>query len=577
MHITEISLTNFRSFQSTQAIPLAPVTLMFGPNSVGKSSVLQALFYLQQILAKGHCDPQRIDVLGEKHIGGFASLVNGGDLNKRIVIKLQVEKSDSIGASYNQLYELISEDFGLTVDSPTADAARFAVELHIAWSKSAETAYVACYKLWLDDTLIAELTSDAGMKQPVLAWLNYQHPALLAELDLDEAAEREAEGFVSVLHELLNAQRPTQLVSRRDSWHMPEMTFAHAELGFKGFAGALPLLGKRLETTVEHDDPRITTRLHEILSDVLVAPLDNLLTLLNQSLCIGPLRMVPDALRQPNPYPEQKDWYSGAAAWDVVSALSRQHKAPALMDEINRWMANLGLGYSLRAKSVVSKVVYTGSGDTLGELHAMHEGHRDALEFSFSVAEEDGNPSEQELPIDMQRLKALLQDRAPDSAAPKGAVMEEGRNQWALWDDARHCEVAFSEVGVGISQLFPLIVAAVVARQGLVTCEQPELHVHPRIQVGIGDLLTQANRQCSFLIETHSEHLILRIQRRIRESTEGELPDGLKPLAPEDVSIIYLDTAAGGVKAKRIEIDRDGEFTSRWPNGFFAERREELL
>lgn len=577
MRITEIALTNFRSFQATQAIPLAPVTLMFGPNSVGKSSVLQALFYLQQILAKGHCDPQRIDVLGEKHIGGFASLVNGGDLNKRIVIKLHVGKNDSIGASYNQLYELINEDFGLTVDSPTADAARFAVELHIAWSKSAETAYVACYKLWLDDMLIAELTSDAGMKQPVLAWLNYQHPALLAELDLDEAPEREAEGFVSVLHELLNAQRPTQQVGRRDSWHMPEMVFAHAELGFKGFAGALPLLGKRLETTVEHDDPRITTRLHEILSDVLVAPLDNLLTLLNQSLCIGPLRMVPDALRQPNPYPEQKDWYSGAAAWDEVSALRRQHKVHALLTKINQWMERLGLGYSLRAKSAVSKVFYTGGGDPAGDMLTILETIKDKLVASISVADEDGNPSEQETPIPIEQIKAALKKLAPDSVASENAVIEEVQGHWALWDDARQCEVAFSEVGVGISQLFPLIVAAVVARQGLVTCEQPELHVHPRIQVGIGDLLTQANRECSFLVETHSEHLILRILRRIRESTEGELPHGLKPLAPEDVSIIYLDTAAGGVKATRIEIDRDGEFTSRWPNGFFAERGEELF
>ncbi|MCF6758916.1 DUF3696 domain-containing protein [Pseudomonas balearica] len=577
MRITEISLTNFRSFQSTQAIPLAPVTLMFGPNSVGKSSVLQALFYLQQILAKGHCDPQRIDVLGEKHIGGFASLVNGGDLSKRIVIKLQVANNDSIGASYNQLYELINEDFDLTVDSPTADAARFAVELHIAWSKSAETAYVVCYKLWLDDKLIAELTSDAGMKQPVVAWLNYQHPALLAELDKDEAPEREAEGFVSVLHELLNAQRPAQQVSRRDSWHLPEMTFVHAELGFKGFAGALPLLGKRLETTLEHDDLRITTRLHEILSDVLVAPLDNLLALLNQSLCIGPLRMVPDALRQPNPYPEQKDWYSGEAAWDVVSALSREHKASAPRGRINHWMERLGLGYSLRGKSAVSKIVYTGSGDPVSDMLAILETHRGTLESSFSDADEDGNPSEQERPIPIEKLKAILQEIAPDSTASKSAVDEQVQSQWALWDNARQCEVAFAEVGVGISQLFPLIVAAVVARQGLVTCEQPELHVHPRIQVAIGDLLTQANRECSFLIETHSEHLILRILRRIRESSERELPAGLKPLAPEDVSIIYLDTAAGGVKATRIEIDRDGEFTSRWPNGFFAERGEELF
>jgi hypothetical protein len=225
----------------------------------------------------------------------------------------------------------------------------------------------------------------------------------------------------------------------------------------------------------------------------------------------------------------------------------------------------------------VSTVVYSGGDDSLADLCAMLHSHGDKLQFSFSDADEEGNPSEQETPVDSQTLIALLQELAPDSSVPKGGVIEQVGNQWGLWDEGRQCEVAFTEVGVGISQLFPLIVAAVVARQGLVTCEQPELHVHPRIQVGIGDLLTQANNQSSFLIETHSEHLILRILRRIRESTEGDLPNGLQPLAPEDVSIIYLDTAVGGAKATRIEIDRYGEFTSRWPSGFFAERSEELF
>jgi predicted ATPase len=206
----------------------------------------------------------------------------------------------------------------------------------------------------------------------------------------------------------------------------------------------------------------------------------------------------------------------------------------------------------------------------------MLEAYKETLVASFSVADEDGNPSEQETPISVEKIKAALKELAPNSVASESAV-EEVQSHWVLWDDARQCEVAFTEVGVGISQLFPLIVAAVVARQGLVTCEQPELHVHPRIQVGIGDLVTQANSQCSFLIETHSEHLILRILRRIRESTESDLPNGLRPLQPDDVSIIYLDTAAGGVKATRIEIDRYGEFTSRWPSGFFAERSEELF
>ncbi|HBO2777201.1 TPA: AAA family ATPase, partial [Pseudomonas aeruginosa] len=307
MRITEISLTNFRSFQATQSIALAPVTLLFGPNSVGKSSVLMALFYIQQILEKGQCDPQRINALGEKHVGGFKRLVNGRDISKRMVIKLSLDKSGSIGASYNQIVDLVGDDFALPVESSTADANRLAVEFHIAWSKAEDTAYVACYRVWLDDSLIAELASDAGLKQPVITWLNYRHPALLAEADQDNY---EDSAFVSRFHELLNGNRKTETVSRIDSGRNTEVSFEHAVIGFAGLAGALPVPGKRLETVINTDDPILTARLNEILSDVVVAPLDNLLALLNDSLCIGPLRLIPDALHQPDPYPQQKGWYS---------------------------------------------------------------------------------------------------------------------------------------------------------------------------------------------------------------------------------------------------------------------------
>ncbi|CDH06795.1 hypothetical protein XBO1_2450018 [Xenorhabdus bovienii str. oregonense] len=67
MRITQISLINFRSFKETQTIYIAPLTLLFGPNSVGKSSVLMALAYVQQILKHGHCNSQKLDSLGKKN------------------------------------------------------------------------------------------------------------------------------------------------------------------------------------------------------------------------------------------------------------------------------------------------------------------------------------------------------------------------------------------------------------------------------------------------------------------------------------------------------------------------------
>ncbi|WP_345845117.1 AAA family ATPase [Shewanella algae] len=577
MRITSLELTNFRSFRATQRIEFAPVTLLFGPNSVGKSTVLMALFYLQQILEKGHCDPMRLDAVGSKHIGGFKNLVNGRDLNKRIVLKVTLDKQGEIGACYNRVAELLDEELGLTVDSPCADADSMAIELHIGYSKKEDMAFVACYRLWLDDKLIAELSSDDGLKQPVISYLNYRHPALVCDTDATFEADEGDGWFVSLLQRELNLRRMVQghakgSYTARASAGLSE-AFTHVPVGFKGVAGALPPLGQTLQTTLEFDERLMDVRAHEILSDVLVAPLDNLLALLKDSLCIGPLRLVPDALHQTNPYPEQKDWYSGAAAWDVLGRSGSQLHA------INQWMGlgkRLDLGYTIRNKSILSKASYQGGDDALSELRATIELlEQSGGELQLSVSDEDlaDNPAAEQRYLDLEKVKQLLLEQAVESALLK----EDVTAKTVLWDEINNIEVSSTDIGVGVSQLLPLIVAAVDSRKGLIACEQPELHVHPRIQVGIGDLLTQNADTRSFLIETHSEHLILRILKRIRQTTEGELPEDIAPVYPQDVAIMYMEPTPSGTRAWRIDIDADGEFKQRWPNGFFAERREELL
>jgi len=129
--------------------------------------------------------------------------------------------------------------------------------------------------------------------------------------------------------------------------------------------------------------------------------------------------------------------------------------------------------------------------------------------------------------------------------------------------------VSLSDVGFGISQLLPFVVQCLASQGQIISIEQPEVHVHPRLQADIGDLLIdsiQEPRRHQFIVETHSEHLILRLQRRIRE----------RVISPDDVAVIFVKRGPNGAEAMRLRLDVDGDFVDEWPGGFFPERLNEL-
>ena len=136
------------------------------------------------------------------------------------------------------------------------------------------------------------------------------------------------------------------------------------------------------------------------------------------------------------------------------------------------------------------------------------------------------------------------------------------------------------DAGFGLSQLLPIVIEMSVREKTLICIEQPELHLHPRLQARMGQLLWNAIRggnENRFLIETHSEHLLLRIRKLIRQ----------KLLDPRIVRVLYVDnqvfdSTTGGYIAssestiQTIEIDDDGDFIDPWPGGFFEDRLLEL-
>jgi predicted ATPase len=95
----------------------------------------------------------------------------------------------------------------------------------------------------------------------------------------------------------------------------------------------------------------------------------------------------------------------------------------------------------------------------------------------------------------------------------------------------------------------------------------------------LGDLFVESALRSgnTILIETHSEHLMLRLLRRIEETHSGELPPGKWPLHPDRVSVVFVEQVDGAVRTTALRIDETGEFIDRWPRGFFEERADELF
>ena len=137
--------------------------------------------------------------------------------------------------------------------------------------------------------------------------------------------------------------------------------------------------------------------------------------------------------------------------------------------------------------------------------------------------------------------------------------------------------LGFEDVGSGISYIFPILTSLWASEFSFV--EQPELHLHPSAQCELGDVFIAAcNQGSSAVIESHSEHLLLRVLRRIRETTNDYLmPKELK-FSHENLRIYYFKPEPTGyTSVKEIKVDKHGEFLNSWPDGFFSERDRELF
>lgn len=527
MIINKLGIENFKGIRSAVSFDFAPTTLLFGPNSAGKSTILHAFNVLNDAINHRELDSDTTHLgRGGMNLGGFRQYVNDHDLNKTVVLTLGLDLQDedlsetNAARDYVQFYNSLEAssingensrerliDMGEV--SEKVNQAEFKVS--IAWSEYKNRPYAKSFDLDINGGRLLSISSTHSMTGATIHHFNIEHPVLkddnsgeshlghLIDNVIDEQfLSAPASAFIGVEQTTDALLSWDKDIALSEIWALPFHARQHEEILFKGV-------------------------LHTLLLGVLeVAGKE-----LSKAKYIGPLRKVP----QRNfvfSRTKQSSWANGLAAWDTLA-----HRGSKFVSQVNDWLASdsrLNSGYELHLESNLLVSLQS-------RLMALLEG-----------SELNGNRDE----INRELKKLPLSERV------------------GLRDIRRNIAVQPLDVGAGISQVVPIIVGALEPSISMLLAEQPELHIHPKLQVELAELFIEASLtgQKSFLLETHSEHIILRYLRKIRD----------KEIAPSSVIVYYIDTVKDETKVRKIRIDEDGEFIDRWPRGgFFPERARELF
>ena len=129
-------------------------------------------------------------------------------------------------------------------------------------------------------------------------------------------------------------------------------------------------------------------------------------------------------------------------------------------------------------------------------------------------------------------------------------------------------EVRLTDVGFGVSQVLPVLVLCYYVPEGsILILEQPEAHLHPKVQSELADLLIEVvkNRQLQIILESHSEHLLIRLMRRIAE----------EQISAHDTAFYFCEMKEGVSEIERLNVDNYGNITN-WPQNFFGDEMGDL-
>jgi hypothetical protein len=565
--IHALRVGNFKAFADNQRIPIKPITLIFGPNSAGKSSFIHSLALAHEAQfgrekrSLARLDVHHTEVGGSSiDLGGFRQYVHRGQLHKRVEWGAEIEVAGLNASKDQRLAQLLAPvaivslniAMGIELDDqdrpkPGAEPRVDAIEINgdgvelLRMSRRGADGHGSTLRL-------DRLASDHAVFRQVLKAI------VEAQTTSEEMRPEDFDGANEAIAQLL-----PELLIRIDQFFPSAVELPKAEGQELSPVNMLFPVSKGNRK----DDIAQAVRflLPRTLNDLIKGLADTIADELKQLQYLGPLRSFPPRHLA---FAEHEDanWYAGGGyAWDVV------RRNDVVREAVNGWLGSgkLKTPYKLIVRSLLA----------LDQLQApLEEGLERLQEYGLDMEGEE--PSEytaggvwpviNDVEAAAKDLRSCLENSDADRI-----------RELVLYDVKRKTVVTHRDVGIGISQVLPVLVMAYGSQNKLLAMEQPEIHLHPALQAELGDVFIEAalgERKNTFILETHSEYLILRLMRRMRETYQKK-QTGLPPLTPADVSVLYVELDGTRSIVREMPLNELGELVKSWPGGFFEEGLKE--
>ena len=544
--LTALRIGNFKAFAETQRIPVRPLTLIYGANSSGKSSVLHSLILARHAQETGDLDVHRTNVGGESvDLGGFRQYVHRREANRRVEWAMDLDTSSfkdrlaELFAPVKQITMILN--LGISLDDQGHPLPESIPEIHT-------------YELLADGQSLLRMSRRRDGKLQ-LDRLDHEHPVfrevikamVLLSTTTETVHPEDFEGLDEAIAELVPE------VVAKSTQFLPD-GLAESNVFSPGGQARLFTISKarrkeELSAAVRSFLPRKIDEILRGVGQVVAGELSRLIYL-------GPLRSYPPrhlAFSQHH----DPNWYAGGGyAWDVIRRDASVRKL------VNEWLSapdRLQTPYELILRDLVG----------IDQLEGPLLDGLEQIELDMEPDYDDSPTPTGAYPVvkDPEAEAVKIRDLIRSSDIDK-------LNELIMIDRRSNTVVSHRDVGIGVSQVLPILVGAYASRNQIVAIEQPEIHLHPALQADLGDVFIQSalgpgrNR---FLIETHSEHLLLRVMRRMRETSNDELPEGVPPITPKDVCVLFVQPKGTSSAVRHLELDEEGQLLDAWPGGFFEE------